>query len=120
MFKKIAIGAAFIAITSVVMAAAFGVPKYSSVSGTRVISSTPVNVDRLTITSSTGSAVLSVYNATSVTGAVAGNLVASVTVTAATGNLQINMSASFTKGLVISTAGNANTVTAWATVQPLI
>lgn len=116
MFKKLS-AAIVVAALAVGSLMAFGLPLYTSQAGTKVLATTPVNVERITIVQSTGSAVFSVYNATSATGAVALNLVASVTVTAATANLQLDIFGTFPKGLVVSTAGNANTVTAFATAQ---
>ncbi len=116
MFKRIALSALMLASAATLFA--FGIPKLVNTSGTHVVSSVQCNVERLTIVSSTGSAVLGIYNATSATGAVAINHVADVTVTATTANLQLDVFGTFTKGLVVSTAGSPETVTAWATVVP--
>jgi len=116
MFKRIVLGVAALAL--VATAYAFGVVKYSSVAGTRVLSTTPVKVERIIITKSTGSAILGVYNATSATGAVAVNKVLDITATAATENLVIELNGTLTKGLVISSAGNPETVTASVVIQP--
>jgi len=93
-----------------VVAFAEGTPYFKNTLGASVLKIGSSAVDQVLIASSTGSTLFNFYDAVSATGAVAGNLKYSITVTAATTPTLYAINAAFMKGVVVSASDASNTV----------